>query len=375
MSNSGKYQNKSICFFNTNKAWGGGEKWHIENACEARKYGARVWVCCRKNSPVIQECLKNDLPCFSFSLGNLSFLNPLKYLKLYFFFRKHRPDVVILNLPADLKVAGVAARWAGIKRIIYRRGSAIPVKNTVYNRFLFKHIITEVLANSYATKNTILANNARMIPDEKIKVIYNGLKIDEYDRCPTKKVIDRNITLPAVGAAGRLVEQKGFDSLIKIIAEMNTPHPVCELFIAGDGKLREELQDQINQLNAQSYIHLVGFMPDMKSFMYSIDLFVLSSHWEGFGYVLAEAMAAQKAIVAYDVSSNPELVRHEYNGFLAEYLSEEKLAHYLEVLIENKDLRTRLGQNGRAMLEKQFDFYTNFNEFAEFALGKGAHHS
>lgn len=370
MSNSGKYQNKSICFFNTNKAWGGGEKWHIENAAEAKKWGIRVWVCCRKNSPVIQECQKNVLPFYSFSIGNLSFLNPLKYIRLYFFFRKHKPDVVILNLPADLKVAGVSARLAGIKRIIYRRGSAIPVKNTAYNRFLFKYIVTEVIANSYATKNTVLANNNTLISEEKIKVIYNGLKIDEYDRWPIKKVIERKTTLPAIGAAGRLVEQKGFDSLINMIVAMNTPHPVCELFIAGDGKLKEKLQDQINELNAQNYIHLVGFMPDMKSFMHSIDIFVLSSHWEGFGYVLAEAMAAKKSIVAYDVSSNPELVHHEYNGYLAEYCSEESMAEYLMQLINNQKKRLEFGDNGREFLEKYFNFYTNFDEFCKFAFEK-----
>ena len=50
--------------------------------------------------------------------------------------------------------------------------------------------------------------------------------------------------------------------------------------------------------------------------MNSLDIYVHSAHWEGFGFVLTEAMAARKAVVAFDISSNPEIVKHEVTGYL-----------------------------------------------------------
>ncbi len=80
-----------------------------------------------------------------------------------------------MNLSADMKVAGMAAKLAGVKRIIYRHGSAIPTRNSLINRFLFRKVFDKVLANSFETKRTILANNASLIDPSKIRVIYNAL--------------------------------------------------------------------------------------------------------------------------------------------------------------------------------------------------------
>lgn len=57
-----------------------------------------------------------------------------------------------MNFSADIKTAGPAAKLAGVARIIYRRGSAIPIKNSLLNRFLFKRVLTDIIANSEATK-------------------------------------------------------------------------------------------------------------------------------------------------------------------------------------------------------------------------------
>ena len=72
--------------------------------------------------------------------------------------------------------------------------------------------------------------------------------------------------------------------------------------------------------------------------MDSIDIFLLTSRWEGFGFVLAEAMAAAKPIVAFDISSNPELVSHGVNGYLAEPFDTGKFTYYLTELINNPNL-------------------------------------
>jgi len=72
-----------------------------------------------------------------------------------------------MSLSADMKLAGMAAKLAGVKRIIYRRGSAIPVKGSTISRFLIRKVFDEVLANSNETKRTILVNNPGFIDPTK----------------------------------------------------------------------------------------------------------------------------------------------------------------------------------------------------------------
>ena len=144
-----------------------------------KKYS--VFFCGQKRSAIVKK-LTYKVPIFTINISNLSFLNPYTYLHLIRLFKKYRTHTVILCLPIDVKVAGVAAKLAGVRNIIYRRGSAIPVKNSWYNRFLFSKIITHVIANSHATAHTILAKNPKLFPKQNIHVLYMALTFRHYNK-------------------------------------------------------------------------------------------------------------------------------------------------------------------------------------------------
>jgi len=129
---------KTICFFNSNKAWGGGEKWHFSTALELKRRGYNTILVTNLRSELRNKGVNERLNVYSFQIGNLSFLNPLKLLVLFFFFKSKKIDTVIMNLPADLKTAGIAAKLAGVKNIMYRRGMPHPLRSTGLNRFCFK---------------------------------------------------------------------------------------------------------------------------------------------------------------------------------------------------------------------------------------------
>ncbi|MEZ5069812.1 MAG: hypothetical protein R2751_02290 [Bacteroidales bacterium] len=81
-------------------------------------------------------------------VSNLSFLNPFKIWRTARYFRREQVGVLITNLSGDMKLAGLSARLAGVPTILYRRGSAVPVRNTVLNRFLYRQVLSQVVANS-----------------------------------------------------------------------------------------------------------------------------------------------------------------------------------------------------------------------------------
>ena len=346
---------KPICFCNTNTAWGGGEKWHYDLAIRLKEKGFPVSAITNAQSELSHRVHKAEItPCY-ITINNLSFLNIFKMLTLYRVLKKSHIHTIILNLSNDVKVAGVAAKLAGVKKIIYRRGLAKPVKNSAFNRFLFRHIITDVIVNSEDTRQKLLQHNRELIPEEKIRVIYNGIDVQSYDQQPSAPRYARKPGELILGNAARFAPQKGQKHLIELAKQLKEQGLAFRLLIAGKGELEEELRQYTKSLQVEEEVIFVGFQENIKQFMETIDIFILSSLFEGFGYVLVEAMASQKPVVAFDTSSNPEVVVHGQTGFLAKPGNIEDLLQYVKKLAEDQNLRNLFGKNGRTRVEEHFD--------------------
>ncbi len=341
-----------ICFVNTTQAWGGGEKWHYDMALLLKNKGYPVFTITLRDSALQKKLLEAGIPNQPFTISNLSLLNPFLRSKLASFFKENAIDVVIMNLPGDLKAAGPAAKSAGVSKIIYRRGSAIPVKNSLLNRYLYRKIIDLVLVNSKATKNTILSKNKKLIPEEKIRVLYNGLHLEHYG-CKDKP-LQQNAPI-VIGNLGRFVKQKGQHRFVEIAKKLKEKNIPFKIILGGEGELKPAISKKIKSEGLQPYFELPGFITDTRQFMEQIDVFVLTSYWEGFGYVLAEAMACCKPVIGFNVSSNPELIKDGQNGFLIEEGNLDSLAQKIEHLYSNPSEIQKLGKQGRRIAEQDFE--------------------
>lgn len=307
---------KTICFFNTAIPWGGGEKWHFEMAKNLHESGYSVWIYCHKKSVLSEKAKANNIPYKTINNNNASFLNPLTLLHFARMFKKDQISTLVLNLSQDVKSGGIAGKLAGVERIIYRRGSAIPVRNSSLNRYLYKNTIDEILVNSKATMNCILENNSTLFPKEYITVIPNGIdgkdfikkKYDSYYKRKSSELILTNL--------GRLEEQKNQLFLIDVANELRTRGINFHMIIGGSGRLEESIKAKISVHKLEHKVQLVGFVENPKDLYMSGDIFLLPSLWEGFGYVIAEAGLCQKPTIAFDVSSNPEVIVQGKSGVL-----------------------------------------------------------
>jgi len=346
---------KKICFFNSCKSWGGGEKWHYEKAIRLSHKGYKTLIITNKKSELYKRLLSKNQNVKKIFISNFSFLNIFKLIYLVIFFKKQNVNVLIINLPSDLKIAGIAAKIAKVDKIIYRRGSAIPIKNTFLNRFIFKNIVDEIIANSNKTKETILQNNADFINDGKIKVLYNGFDIKEYDNKDYKILYKKKHNEIILGNAGRLNKQKGQKFLIEIAEELKKRNLEFKILIAGTGNIKDDLIRYAEKHQVKEKIIFLDFVNNIKDFMQSIDIFLLPSLWEGFGYVNVEAMASHKPVVAFNLSSNPEIIIDKKTGFLIEPYDIIDFAGKVENLCKNKILRESLGDAGRNRVEQVFN--------------------
>lgn len=347
---------KNVCFFNSNKAWGGGEKWNHHFSLLLRDKGYNVFVVTNHQSE-LKNRLQNEpgITLHSESIGNLSFLNPLLMGRLKSFFQKNKIQTLITALPSDLKSGGLAAKCAGVSKVIYRRGIAVPVNNTFLNRQIFSKIVDRLIVNSHETKRTVLANNANLIDESKIRQIYNGFDVEEFDHLDYSPLYTVKNNEVIIGNAARLTAQKGQKHLIEAAKLLQEKNLKFKILIAGSGEMEDELKDYAAELNVSDKIKFLGFIKNMKSFHASQDIFCLPSLWEGFGYALVEAMTLQKPVVGFNISSNPEVVSDGETGILVPPKDSVKLADALEKLIIDGELRNKMGKNGRTRVLENFN--------------------
>ena len=363
-----------ICFFNSVKKWGGGEKWHLNVATAFFKAGHDVVIASCPESELEKKAKAAGIKTNTFNLSNLSFLNPFKQISILEFFRKEKFDVVIFNFSRDLKSGALCAKLAGIPKIIYRRGLDTAIKDNFVNRIIFKDCLTDVLANSEATKDSILKNNPNLFPREKIKVIYNGINIDTDNLSAvahpafTEATVDKTAKadIPIVGNLGRCVYQKGQDILLDVAAILKNRGVKCKFIIGGDGPLLKKLKEQSKSSGIDDMVEFVGFVENPNRFMPGIDIFALTSRFEGFGYVIAEAMVHNIPVVAFNISSNPELVSDGKNGLLVPFENKELFARALIDLINNKEKRKQFGDNGKKIVLEKFNFEKNVRKVMEY---------
>ncbi len=347
---------KTVVFFNTNKAWGGGEKWHLTTCRELKRRGFETILVANDASEIAKRATVEGQNVYRFKVGNLSFLNPIKLFVFFLFFKFKRVDAVIMNLPADLKVAGIAAKLAGVRRIIYRRGMPHPLRNTVLNRFLFQKIITHVVVNSKEIGRSLKQGNEAWFPEEKMVLIYNGVDTSvSVDK--SRKLYEKQGDEIVIGNAGRLTEQKGQKYLIELAKLLKSDGVKFKILIAGEGELRDALQRLIDEAGVKEEVRLLGHVTDMPAFFNSLDVFVFTSLFEGSANTLIETLHFGVPIVAWDVSSNPEIVVDGQNGLLSKAYDVRDLKNQT-----SKVLGQPLAESGNSdLLKQRFDHLKNLD--------------
>jgi|LauGreSBDMM110SN_4_FD.fasta_scaffold00803_4 glycosyltransferase involved in cell wall biosynthesis len=142
-----------------------------------------------------------------------------------------------------------------------------------------------------------------------IPVVYYGIE-------PVSKKNELTPTIagihPKIGTISRLVPQKDLYTLIRAYSLVLSEFPDAELFIVGSGELEYELKEFAKNLGVDSQIRWLGRMADTESFYLSINTFVLSSTYEGFGLVLLEAMNYGVPVVATNISAIPEVIGSDH---------------------------------------------------------------
>lgn len=162
-----------------------------------------------------------------------------------------------------------------------------------------------------------------------------------------------------IGAMGRLSPEKGFGDLIHAVHSIvNDPANTLdiELWIAGDGDSRDELQKLIDRLGLADRVKLQGFCADTIQWYHALDLFVLSSLREGLPNVVLEAMSMRVPVVSTRVAGIPKMITDGHDGLLCPIAEPDNLAAAIRRALSDQPLRESLTDNARLLIEKQYSF-------------------
>jgi glycosyltransferase involved in cell wall biosynthesis len=211
------------------------------------------------------------------------------------------------------------------------------------------------------------AVRARGVAPERVRVVPNAVALDGPRARP--RASDR---APVIVAGGRLHEKKGFDILVRAVAELRVRGIAAECRIAGDGPERGRLDALIAELGVADQVTLAGWTEDLPGFLAQGAVFAFPSYQEGFPLVLLQAMAAGLPIVSSAIDGPNEMLAQDESGLLVAAGDPRALADALVALLADPARAARLGAAARGVVERDFGPEALARRLAEAVASTGA---
>lgn len=193
---------------------------------------------------------------------------------------------------------------------------------------------------------------------EKCRVIPNGIRFIDRSGLPDKKEARRKLGLREnnwiIGTLSRLYPQKAVHLLIDAANQLKGKIPGLQIAIVGDGPLRAKLQRQIDREGLQDVVYLLGYRDDVLNVYAALDIFVLTSLWEGLPLVLLEAAGLGIPIVATDIPGNRDIINSEKNGLLFESGNVKQLTGQILRLYREDGLSVELAETALQKVKDRF---------------------
>lgn len=190
-------------------------------------------------------------------------------------------------------------------------------------------------------------------------VINNGIDLKRFDPCKRFKDVKMELGIDekacVVGFIGRITVQKDPFTLVRAFKKVVEENKDVFLLIIGDGELKEETVQLARKLQIETCVVFESFREDVPDILNAIDIFCLPSLWEGLPIALLEAMAMAKAVVATAVDGSADILKDKENGLIVPVQNEDALSKAVSNLVNNKFLRTRLGEEARKTVSSRFD--------------------
>jgi glycosyltransferase involved in cell wall biosynthesis len=304
----------------------------------------------KRPEPASQLLIEQGIPVHHLGRGRF---DPRLLLDLVRVARSRRARILHVHGYAAADFGRIAARLSGAALVLHEHFAdpRMPGYQGLADRLLSG--LTDVaIAVSGSTRDFLVQQ--RHVPAAKVHVVWNGAPLDEFAPVPRERAlrVRRELGLPddalVIGTIGRLSAQKGHRHLLDALPPVLAAHPAARALIVGDGDLMEPLRAQALALGIAARVCFAGHRSDVPDLLGAIDVFCISSLYEGTPLALFEAMAAGKCVVATAVDGCREVLQDGLTGLLVPPGDATALGAALLRVLEDGGLRSGLADLARA---------------------------
>ncbi len=361
-----------ICFVNSLRTFGGGERWLLEAAEGLVSRGHTITVAARIESALAARARHAGYDTLELPMRGDG--DPTSIFPLANWFRSTRTDVASVNVQRAVRVGAIAARMAGVPGVVERRGLLFPVKPSALNRFTYRRLVSRVIANCGAIADDLAAGG--VVPAERIVVIPNGIEPERVsagagEELRAELCLDADV--PTVVVIGRLVPDKGHEVALEAFVRIVARVPRAQLLVAGAGKLRHQLREMASEMLPEGSWRFLGHRSDIDAVLAAGTVVLVSSFREGMPHVVLEAMAAGTPVVATGVAGIPEMIEHGRDGLLVEPGDSGAIAAAVLQLLGDRENAGVMAESARRRVLEEFSLETMLDRveacFADAANG------
>jgi len=280
--------------------------------------------------------------------------NPLSVINTASLISRIKPDIINTHSSSDSWVTSLAAKFCSHNsKIIRTRHLSTPISRSYLSRLIYNVLPDIVMTTGEEIRQNMINRNG--FNPSKILSIPTGIDLDQFNPAMnTPSLPTENFS---IGMIGVLRSWKGHNYFLEAVPEIMRKIPETVIYIAGDGPMRESIEQTIKKLSLQDSVTLLGHREDIPSIMASLDVIVHPSYAnEGVPQSLLQAMAMKKPVVASDAGAIKEIVHNGKTGFLIEPRNPAQIAEKVIELYRNEELRNSFGKEGRYLVENQFSF-------------------
>ena len=290
------------------------------------------------------------------------------YPRLHRVFKEYRPDVIHTHIQV-LRYALPSMRFlkhASVVHTVHNLAEReIEPRARWIHRYAFTHGVVPV-----AVAQEVAVSLERVYGIKECRVVPNGIPTGSYAHPQTARrewreregFRDNDVLFVCVA---RFSPQKNHALLLKAFAQGPASDPNAHLVVVGDGDLREQLHKQAKDLGLVGQIHFLGLRTDIPDVLGAMDVFVLSSDWEGNPLSVMEAMASGLPILSTAVGGVPDLCASGREGLLVQPGDLQRLSEAMAWLLRNREARHFFGMGAARRARENFDVSTMVRSYEE----------
>jgi len=304
--------------------------------------GHTVWVASSGGS-WCNQLQESGVPHKHIPIKTKSFLNPKVFFSLFAllgFIKREKIEIVHANNRVTQHLGFLIHRFSGIPYVSTFHGFYRPS----LLRKLFKFEGDKTIAISKAVKSHLTQN--LKIKEEKVRVVYNGIDQERFlpkTKDKEKYGFKKNDFL--VGLLSRISAEKGHFLAVEAMQQLSVKYPDLYLVITGTGRLQEKLKKYVAQTGLENKIKFLAY--PSEEILDILDLLVMPSQSEGFGFLIIEAFLKGVAVVGFNTGGIAEIIENKKNGLLFEHYESSSLKAAIEEMINNEGLGKQLAENAK----------------------------